>query len=951
MRPTIRSSLAGLLATAVAASAALFATGQPAAAGWQSVNLPRLSWTYLDSASPKAKFVDATVPPPVGTIADAAGKSHTYRSYFTFDLSGLKGQVVHSSYLYTYEDHVTDCTKAATVELWRTAPVRDNTSWKNSPKELERLFAAEVGSGSWSCPSYLGRDMVDQLNAAIARGDKTVTFEYRVAAAQETDVHLGRTIQAPTLSSTSNHPPVVSNPRLRYPDRPCGTPQKPSPARASDALTVDKADADGDFVSVSVATWPIDHPEQRKERGIAYDSVDLSDYADGTVVAWQAHGYDYTDYGPWSKTCYIRIDKQGPATPPVVASKLYPTGAVATGGQGIKGRFRLDAAGEADVAAFVWRDWQGLSGRVDARQGRAVMEYTPTRSGPQSLSVQSIDSAGNYGATTEYRFWVASTAPEATVDVAGVGLPSTITLYGSAATFGYQVQGGSETRVPNASGTGATGQIVFPATGYVKVFLRSYNAAGKLLGEKSIDVQVSDAPDVSSAEFNLERDALAGETGTFTFKPRSAGVVGYAYDFGSGEQRIAAGADGVATLRWTADPPGWTYLTVRSIGAGGALSQENYYQFNIIDPKPQIWAQELQTTTRTDAPGKPLELRLSSQMTDVTGFVYTFNGGTEQTVTGPWYGTVVSVTPRLGDNTVVAQALLPGGGRSPAATFTWQPYEAPLISTDPSPGAMGHPVTVKLTSVRPGPKEFHYSVNGGPSETVAAAADGTASFTYIPSDSTSLSIRATSVAADGTESPERSFYTNLRLTGVEVYSSYSEYWTTGGLGVPGTVTFRTEYVPETVEYVYTLNGGAEVVAPAVSDGFGTTVTIVPDRTGLNVLVVRGRTAAGELSSPREFRFQVGTLPFVASTEFPIGVWSGAVGVEGHFTAGGGMEGVTSFDFTFDDAQPVTVPVDSQGRATTTYTPATGGVHRLTVIGHTAAGTATEIRYYDILVNS
>ncbi|GAA3450514.1 hypothetical protein [Dactylosporangium matsuzakiense] len=212
-------------------------------------------------------------------------------------------------------------------------------------------------------------------------------------------------------------------------------------------------------------------------------------------------------------------------------------------------------------------------------------------------------------------------------------------------------------------------------------------------------------------------------------------------------------------------------------------------------------------------------------------------------------------------------------------------------------------------------------------------------------------IAATSVAADGTESPERSFYTNLRLTNVEVYSSYSEYWARGGLGVPGTVTFRTEYVPETVEYVYTLNGGAEVVAPAVSDGFGTTVTIVPDRTGLNVLVVRGRTAAGELSYPREFRFLVGTLPLVTSTEFPNGVWSGTVGVEGHFTASGGMEGVTSFDFTFDDAQPVTVPVDAQGRATTAYTPATGGIHRLTVIGHTAAGTATEIYYHDILVNS
>ncbi|GAB3947073.1 hypothetical protein GCM10027614_41680 [Micromonospora vulcania] len=141
-----------MLATAVGVAAVVFATGQPALAD-TSVNLPLSSWAYLDSQSPKTKFVNPSVPPPVGTLVDSADKPHTYRSYFTYDLTQLKGSVVHNSYLYTNEDTVTDCSTAATIEVWRTAPVKSGTSWNNPPAELEKLATASRGRVPGTAPT------------------------------------------------------------------------------------------------------------------------------------------------------------------------------------------------------------------------------------------------------------------------------------------------------------------------------------------------------------------------------------------------------------------------------------------------------------------------------------------------------------------------------------------------------------------------------------------------------------------------------------------------------------------------------------------------------------------------------------------------------------------------------------------------------------------------------
>ncbi|MFD6635563.1 hypothetical protein ACFWDN_07070 [Micromonospora chalcea] len=939
--------------TVLAVVAAGLTVGSPASAA-TSYDVPLKSWAYLDSQSPRSKFVDADVNPPVGTSRDAAGRTHTYRSYFTYDLSNLKGTVVHNSYLWTVEKTVTDCSAPATIEVWRTRPVTDSTTWLRPPAEVEKLLTTTRGAGA-SCPAYLGLDMVATLNAALSRRDKSITVEIRVAAAQEADVRTGRTFAKPVLSATANHPPTITSLQLKSPDRPCGTPAKPSPAARNTVFAATASDRDeGDYTTVLYAIWPVDHPDQRREFHDYY-GTDLSQYADGTVLAWQARASDYDDEGPWSKTCYIVMDLTAPANPPQVSSRTYPEGDSPGGGTGIEGTFRFDGAGDRDVVSFAWRDSSGYSGQVPARRpgGTGILKYTPKLRFSTDLYVASVDAAGNRGPEKNYRFRVAETAPYAEVVVNGVGLPSTITFVASkpeTTVFGYQLKDGAEVRLPAVDGK-ATGPITFTTTGQIEMAVRSY-ARNKLIGQETLNVWVTDAPGVESAEFNLETDQVAGKVGTFRFTPRNSDVVAYQYYLDDEWKTISAAEDDTAVLSWTATP-GWHSMVVRSVKADGSTSMETQYQFFIIDARPTAYAHDLSSWPRRDGVGVPLSIEFGSRLPNLTGFVYRFDGGAEQTVSseGNPYA-YVTVTPQhSGDNTVVVQALLSDGTRSPATTYTFRIWSGPLVTQTPEgEGTVGRPVTFTFRPGLPDVASYRYSLGGADEQTIAAGPDGTATVTYTPSSWGYNDVRVTSVGTDGTESDLRIAPFSVRDNRVSVYSTYD--WSRVGIGWTGYFYFHTQLFGEVTEYHYRVNDGPEQVLPASTEGTSTRVAVPFERNGTNTIHVRSRTAGGEFSPVTDFEFTVGNAPYVVSAQYPDGTWSGGAGVPGTFEFSGGTPGIVSFTWQIDDGPSTDVPADSQGKASITYTPTQNyQTYTLSVTGHKADGTDTDVtRYYIYVAN-
>ncbi|GAA1032755.1 hypothetical protein GCM10009557_32260 [Virgisporangium ochraceum] len=956
-----RRALVCSVLMAVASTAVVTMSAAPAAAAGSSPLTPS-SWAYVDSQAPRTTFIDRAGDAPVGTRTAADGRAHTYRSYFTFDLTPLRGHAIRMGHLTVRETAVTDCTVPGVVQLWRTSPIRPNTSWRNPPAEQELLRT--FGGTASSCPGTLFFDLAPALNAAIGRGQTALTIELRIPADREGEVALGRTFGMPTVALLTDRLPVVSNLGLVYPDRGCGTYTRPTPANDSTLFRATVTDPDGTFASAEFSVWPAGRPEQRREfsggtygGGVFQASTDLTGFPEGSLVAWAARGQDHQDLSQWSPPCFLRIDRTAPGTAPIVASRVYLEGTTPSGGPGVKGRFWFSAKGDRDVVAYSYTDIDGSvpHARVAPRWpgGPVMIEWTPRTAGQQYLEVWPEDAAGNRGPSTRYRFTVRNTAPEGRVEVAGVGLPSRLTLTGvpEVTQFGYQLPGQAEVRFPAANGTGST-DVTFPAVGSYEITTRSY-AGDRMIGSGRLSVHVDDAPTVTSAEFNLETSPVAGRSGSFTFTPRSAGVVAYLYSFGFGgtEQRVEA-PGGTAVLPFTPPAGGWYTLRVRSVRADGSTSNPATHYFSVIDPHPVVYVHDLTSWPRRDGPGLPLQVDLNSGLPDVTGFVYRLNGGAEQTATASFGSAYVTVTPdRAGDNTLLVRAVLADGSTSPETEHTFSVWSGPLVTWTPAgSGVVDKPVTFTFHPALPGVVRYRYTFPGQEEQTVAAGPDGTASATYVPGGWGLHTIAVTSVGGDGTASETRDVYFDVLDNRVSVYGALDESAPRGGVGNSTVFQLYSQRAGEVVEYLYRVDDDPVASIPQRPDSTTTYLTLTLTRNGLNTLYVQSRTRDGDLSPVTEYRFLVGTAPYVVSAQYPEGTWGGGPGVEGTFEFSGGTPGIVSFDYRIDGGAPTTVAADADGRASITYTP-TGDTyfHTLVVTGRKADGTTTDPRSYAIQV--
>lgn len=446
----------------------------------------------------------------------------------------------------------------------------------------------------------------------------------------------------------------------------------------------------------------------------------------------------------------------------------------------------------------------------------------------------------------------AADPPSFSVAVAGVGLPSRISLVSDAAgvtSFDYAVAGGRPTTVPAKDGAGA-GKIIFPAAGTIDVTAHAY-AGKRLIGESTQSVDVSDVPGVTSKEFlNPDVTPLLGTTGVFTFRPRARGVVKYYWWFNDGgAQEVRAAADGTARVSWTPSFIGKYELFVESVTAGGTVS--SYYDALVAvrDPRPIV-----QPAAGTHAVGDPVAVTISNSATQATGFVYSFDGGPQQSVTGTVV--TVQVTPtHVGASLFTAQTVLAGGTRSEAATATITATDMPQVSVagpygETQPVAT-EPATFTFTPSVPNVVSYQYTVDGDGPHSVAAGPDGTASITFTP-DYAQHSLSVSSVNADGVVSDARDYeYTSLSPS-IYAYSDFS-----GGAGVPGIFFVLDDLTPVIVAYHWSVDGGPEQVTAAASDGETLTeLDYKPTQSGTGTLQIQAEYNDGTRSPVTTSTFEV-----------------------------------------------------------------------------------------------
>jgi hypothetical protein len=260
----------------------------------------------------------------------------------------------------------------------------------------------------------------------------------------------------------------------------------------------------------------------------------------------------------------------------VVTSAEYPENRSA-GGVGVPGTFTLAVTGgDKDVVKFRYSSSGGPLLEVPAsRDGRATVEFTPSRVGTDILTVQAIDRSGNRSAETAYSFQVIDHEPKVLQENpdAGIGEPRTIRFWSAVpgtASFTYQLNDEPAVTVAADAAGGATATVTPTRRGINTLAVSSRTSTGVVSPQVTVSLYVDaqvPQPVISSPSFPEDGTPppVAGREVTIVLRTDSPEVTELVWsaDFGETEQIVAADGNGNATVHYPT--PGWTmYLEIQA---------------------------------------------------------------------------------------------------------------------------------------------------------------------------------------------------------------------------------------------------------------------------------------------------------------------------------------------------------------------------------------------------
>ncbi|SCG49606.1 hypothetical protein [Micromonospora inositola] len=455
------------------------------------------------------------------------------------------------------------------------------------------------------------------------------------------------------------------------------------------------------------------------------------------------------------------------------------------------------------------------------------------------------------------------------------------------------------------------------------------------------------APVVSSTDFPADghAPALAGE---FTFDGSGASdVVGFDYELNDVKTGTvpAARPGGTATVTLT-PRVAVNRLEVWSVDTAGNRSPRAEYSFFGDDVSPLVDGNLTEV-------GVPTTFAVRPRLQGVVRYRFGLDGDPEQTVAANADGTAsLTVTATKGGNRTLSVTSVTADGVEATAQLSFQLLTEPKISATVYEeygygGGQGVPGVFTFTPRLPDTVSYRYSF-AGETGTVAAGADGTGSVTWTPTEAGYVYLSVVSVSRDGTESDPASWFFEVRDLLPTIYGVlYNDNYYAGGPGQAGEFRFSSA-VPDTVEFRYRFDGGAEQGVGADGNG-NASVTWTPDQGGTHTLTVRSVTADGTVSAERTFTFLVNDAPLVESAQYPKDASSGLPGVPGVFTFRPQRPDVVTYHYAFYGEEEKTVEAATDGTASVTWTPERAGWTMLTVRAVTGDGTVTQSREYAFTV--
>ncbi|MGM9383112.1 LamG-like jellyroll fold domain-containing protein [Streptomyces antibioticus] len=421
------------------------ATVYPVVLDPPAVKATLTGWTTIWSNEPTTSFWKTKH--ALGVGYDAYVDNKKARSLFQFDTRKVAGKKILDATFTPYAIWSANCVKHD-IDLYRTSQISSKTTWsKSPPKWYAKVDTVSAAKGhSSNCPdgdiefdataavayTAKAKDTLTTLGLRADEGDPIAWKQFM--SPLDTDATSSR---KPRLSITYVTPPnsKPSSVKMSDPKVSCSAASAPALIRdTTPRLTATPTSADASNSSLrpvfelykGSATTPVSlKPSSWTGSGTAA-TVPTAALANDIVYRFRARteykyswkGATHSLFGPWSSSCYFKVDSKGPPAPKV-SSTVYKECAGATcdaadpeyGSVGMTAAFKV-SAGANDVRRYDW--WlNGVplgSKTFTANTPTYEIEAAPDKRLTNTLRVQTFDGAGNPGSHYDYLFKAAKGA-------------------------------------------------------------------------------------------------------------------------------------------------------------------------------------------------------------------------------------------------------------------------------------------------------------------------------------------------------------------------------------------------------------------------------------------------------------------------------------------------------------------------------------------------------------
>ncbi|MBN6053037.1 RHS repeat protein [Nonomuraea sp. RK-328] len=402
------------------------------------------------------------------------GSGQVARSFITWKTPGIAGKKITSATLKLWNFHSWSC-DARSWEVWSANRASTSSRWPGPAMAARYASSSETkGWGSGCADGWVSANVTSLVQHWADEGWKESGMGLQ--AASESDKYAWKRFNS---GNASSHVPVISVTYNSYPSTPVSTWLSPytdydgtlwtntlTPQLRNHVRDPDGGNVRGLFDVYAGSTLLIDnlYGGYVASNGFSAANVPAGKLANGKTYTIRSWANDGSLTSKAYQTATFTVDTVKPPAPKVTSAD-YPADGGWHGDAGKAGTFTLTPA-NTDTGWIAYKLDNGATTQVPTTGVAVTAKLTPATVGAHTLSVHTVDRAGNASPVTAYAFNVGSGAAVASLAAPADGLRSTgkvpLAVTGTAFTQARFQYRRSETDswadLPPANVTGADGR-------------------------------------------------------------------------------------------------------------------------------------------------------------------------------------------------------------------------------------------------------------------------------------------------------------------------------------------------------------------------------------------------------------------------------------------------------------------------------------------------------------